>query len=141
MHADSRSGAPPAPARGATGFCALSAFGVLCRRAVLIPAGIEFARNLLVTSNKNYGGKYSEDMNRADGVSQHALCGDGVAHGHPPAALVLPTMLMQQQQAMMNAQASGQQGGGMGMGMGYPDPYNPAGRHGGWLWNVVMMAG
>ena len=30
----------------------------------LIPAGIEFARNLLVTGNKNFGGKYSEDMNR-----------------------------------------------------------------------------
>ena len=44
--------------------------------------------------------------------------------GTSPAALVPPTMLMQQQRAM-NAQASDR--AGMGMGMGYPDPYNPAG--------------
>ncbi|MFO0769136.1 MAG: hypothetical protein U0231_20660 [Nitrospiraceae bacterium] len=93
----------------------------------LIPAGIEFARNLLVTSNKNYGGKYSEDMNRLMVRLSTPYVAMGLPMGTSPAALVPPTMLMQQQQAMMNAQASGQQGVGMGMGMGYPDPYNPAG--------------
>ena len=91
----------------------------------LIPAGIEFARNLLVTSNKNYGGKYSEDMNRLMVRLSTPYVAMGLPMGTSPAALVPPTMLMQQQQAMMNAQASGQ--AGMGMGMGYPDPYNPAG--------------
>lgn len=93
----------------------------------LIPAGIEFARNLLVTGNKNYGGKYSEDMNRLMVRLSTPYVAMGLPMGTSPAALVPPTMLMQQQQAMMNAQASGQPGMGMGMGMGYPDPYNPAG--------------
>lgn len=93
----------------------------------LIPAGIEFARNLLVTSNKNYGGKYSEDMNRLMVRLSTPYVAMGLPMGTSPAALVPPTMLMQQQQAMMNAQASGQPGMGMGMGMGLPDPYNPAG--------------
>ncbi|HET9962654.1 MAG TPA: DUF4384 domain-containing protein [Nitrospiraceae bacterium] len=91
----------------------------------LIPAGIEFARNLLVTSNKNYGGKYSEDMNRLMIRLSTPYVAMGLPMGTSPAALVPPTMLMQQQQAMLNAQATGQPG--MGMGMGYPDPYNPAG--------------
>lgn len=91
----------------------------------LIPAGIEFARNLLVTGNKNYGGKYSEDMNRLMVRLSTPYVAMGLPMGTSPAALVPPTMLMQQQQAMMNAQVSGQ--AGMGMGMGYPDPYNPAG--------------
>ncbi|HEX3203934.1 MAG TPA: DUF4384 domain-containing protein [Nitrospiraceae bacterium] len=37
---------------------------VSCAAAVLaVPAAIEFARNLLITSNKNYGSRYANDMN------------------------------------------------------------------------------
>jgi len=35
-----------------------------CAAALLIPAGIEFARNLLMTANRNYGSRYSNDMNQ-----------------------------------------------------------------------------
>ena len=96
----------------------------------LIPAGIEFARNLLVTGNKNYGGKYSEDMNRLMVRLSTPYVAMGLPMGTSPAALVPPAMLQQQQQAMMN-QGGGQQGmagqygaGGYG---GYVDPYNPTG--------------
>ncbi len=96
----------------------------------LIPAGIEFARNLLVTGNKNYGGKYSEDMNRLMVRLSTPYVAMGLPMGTSPAALVPPAMLQQQQQAMMN-QMGGQQGmagqygaGGYG---GYVDPYNPTG--------------
>lgn len=118
------------PSRTHTGLLVFVPFLLLASCAAapfLIPAGIEFARNLLVTSNKNYGGKYSEDMNRLMVRLSTPYVAMGLPMGTSPAALVPPTMLMQQQQAMMNAQASGQQGMGMGMGMGYPDPYNPAG--------------
>ena len=96
----------------------------------LIPAGIEFARNLLVTGNKNFGGKYSEDMNRLMVRLSTPYVAMGLPMGTSPAALVPPAMLQQQQQAMMN-QMGGQQGmagqygaGGYG---GYVDPYNPTG--------------
>ena len=37
---------------------------VSCAAAILaVPAAIEFARNLLITSNKNYGSRYANDMN------------------------------------------------------------------------------
>ena len=102
----------------------------------LIPAGIEFARNLLVTGNKNFGGKYSEDMNRLMVRLSTPYVAMGLPMGTSPAALVPPAMLQQQQQAMMN-QMGGQQGmagqygmtGQYGMGGygGYVDPYNPTG--------------
>lgn len=95
----------------------------------LIPAGIEFARNLLVTGNKNYGGKYSDDMNRLMVRLTTPYVAMGLPMGTSPAALVPPAML-QQQQAMMN-QMGAQQGmsGQYGMGGygGYVDPYNPTG--------------
>ena len=96
----------------------------------LIPAGIEFARNLLITGNKNYGGKYSEDMNRLMVRLSTPYVAMGLPMGTSPAALVPPAMLQQQQQAMMN-QMGGQQGmtGQYGVGgySGYVDPYNPTG--------------
>ena len=67
----------------------------------LIPAGIEFARNLLVTGNKNFGGKYSEDMNRLMVRLSTPYVAMGLPMGTSPAALVPPAMLQQQQQAMM----------------------------------------
>ena len=99
----------------------------------LIPAGIEFARNLLVTSNKNYGGKYSEDMNRLMVRLSTPYVAMGLPMGTSPAALVPPAMLQQQQQAMMNQMGGQQYGQGMagqyGMGGygGYVDQYNPTG--------------
>ncbi|MFO0731015.1 MAG: hypothetical protein U0361_08485 [Nitrospiraceae bacterium] len=87
MHADSRSGALPAPTRGYWFLCPFC-FWRLCRHAVLIPAGIEFARNLLVTSNKNYGSKYSEDMNRLMVRLSTPYVAMGVPMGTSPAALV-----------------------------------------------------
>lgn len=101
----------------------------------LIPAGIEFARNLLVTSNKNYGGKYSEDMNRLMMRLSTPYVAMGLPMGTPQTALIPPTILQQQQQAMMNQQMGGQGipgQPGMGIpgqpGMGMPgqmpmDPY------------------
>jgi len=99
----------------------------------LIPAGIEFARNLLMTSNKNYGSKYSEDMSRLMMRLSTPYVAMGLPMGTPQAALIPPAMLQQQQQqAMMNQQMGqmpGQLGQGMqgqpGMGMpGQPmDPY------------------
>ena len=56
----------------------------------LIPAGIEFARNLLVTGNKNYGGKYSEDMNRLMVRLSTPYVAMGLPMGTSPAALVPP---------------------------------------------------
>ena len=96
----------------------------------LIPAGIEFARNLLVTSNKNYGGKYSEDMNRLMMRLSTPYVAMGLPMGTPNTALIPPTMLQQQQQAMMNMQvgaAAGQQGmpGQFGMGMPGQVPMDP----------------
>lgn len=97
----------------------------------LIPAGIEFARNLLVTSNKNYGGKYSEDMNRLMVRLSTPYVAMGLPMGTSPAALVPPAMLQQQQQAMMNQMGGQTYGQGMagqyGMGgySGYVDQYNP----------------
>ncbi len=100
----------------------------------LIPAGIEFARNLLVTSNKNYGGKYSEDMNRLMMRLSTPYVAMGLPAGTPNTALIPPAIIQQQQQqALMNQQvgvAAGQfgQGGqgqpGMGMSGAVPmDPY------------------
>ena len=56
----------------------------------LIPAGIEFARNLLVTGNKNFGGKYSEDMNRLMVRLSTPYVAMGLPMGTSPAALVPP---------------------------------------------------
>lgn len=102
-------------------------FGVLllssCAAApFLIPAGIEFARNLLVTSNKNYGGKYSADMNQLVMRLSTPYVGMGLPPGTPPSALIPPAM--QQQQAMMGQQP-GQMPGQPGQGMPgqAPDPY------------------
>ena len=92
----------------------------------LIPAGIEFARNLLVTGNKNFGGKYSEDMNRLMVRLSTPYVAMGLPMGTSPAALVPPAMLQQQQQAMMN-QMGGQYPQGMSGYGGYVDPYNPTG--------------
>lgn len=84
----------------------------------LIPAGIEFARNLLVTSNKNYGGKYSEDMNRLMMRLSTPYVAMGLPMGTPNTALIPPTMLQQQQQqAMMMNQQVGQVPGQFGQGM------------------------
>ncbi|HJT21141.1 MAG TPA: DUF4384 domain-containing protein [Nitrospira sp.] len=107
----------------------------------LIPAAIEFARNMLVTSNKNYGGKYSADMNQMMMRLSTPYVAMGLPPGTPQTALIPPTMLQQQQQqqqAMMNQQMGqmpGQFGQGMpgqpGMGTGMPgapmDPYSQTG--------------
>ena len=46
-------------------YAALAAALAGCAAApMLIPAGIEFARNLLAAAGTNYGGRYSEDMQR-----------------------------------------------------------------------------
>src|SRR5438046_2550640 len=74
----------------------------------LIPAGIEFARNLLVTSNKNYGSKYSADMNQLMMRLSTPYVAMGLPPGTPQSALIPPTMLQQQQQAMMMNQMPGQ---------------------------------
>jgi len=88
----------------------------------LIPAGIEFARNLLVTSNKNYGGKYSEDMNRLMMRLSTPYVAMGLPMGTPNTALIPPTMLQQQQQAMMNQQMMGQNVGQQPGQFGQPMP-------------------
>ena len=97
----------------------------------LIPAGIEFARNLLFTSNKNYGSKYSEDMNRLLLRLSTPYVAMGLPPGSSPAALMPPAMLQQQQQQQQQMMAGQMQGqpmvpGQPGMYGGY-DPYNSGG--------------
>jgi uncharacterized protein DUF4384 len=101
----------------------------------LIPAGVEFARNLLVTSNKNYGGKYSADMNQLMMRISTPYVAMGLPAGTPQSALIPPAMLQQQQQAMMNQGMPGQPGqamqtpgypaSGYGQQPGFYDPNNP----------------
>jgi hypothetical protein len=94
----------------------------------LIPAGVEFARNLLVTSNTNYGKKYSADMNQLMMRLSTPYVAMGLPPGTPQSALIPPAMLQQQQQAMMN------QMGGQGMpgqpGQGMQTPGYPVGGYG-----------
>src|SRR3954466_13553224 len=45
-------------------FLALVLAGCAAAAPFIIPAGIEFARNLLVTATNNYGSRHSEDLSR-----------------------------------------------------------------------------
>ena len=45
-------------------FLALVLAGCAAAAPFVIPAGIEFARNLLVTASNNYGSRHSEDLSR-----------------------------------------------------------------------------
>ncbi|SLM49180.1 protein of unknown function [Nitrospira japonica] len=85
----------------------------------LIPAGIEFARNLLMTSNKNYGSKYSEDMNRLMMRLSTPYVAMGLPMGTPQSALIPPAM----QQPGMNQMVGQGMPGQPGM-----DPYAQAGQ-------------
>ncbi len=85
----------------------------------LIPAGIEFARNLLMTSNKNYGSKYSEDMNRLMMRLSTPYVAMGLPMGTPQSALIPPAMQQQGMNQMVGQGMPGQPG---------MDPYAQAGQ-------------
>lgn len=76
----------------------------------LIPAGIEFARNLLMTSNKNYGSKYSEDMNRLMMRLSTPYVAMGLPMGTPQSALIPPAMQQQGMNQMVGQSMPGQSG-------------------------------